>query len=218
MLGEPADAADVRLTSSVGGAVSVPVLSYKARPFMTVVPQKYDFSCGAAAVATLLSFHFGRPTAERDVFEAMFAAGDQDKIRREGFSLFEMKAYLESLGYRADGFRVPLDKVARVGVPVITLIETKGYRHFVVIKGLRNGRILVGDPALDVRAMRVDRFAKIWKDGIVFAIHNADDIGKRHFNMELEWTLQPRYPIGEAAKASGLRSITVLLPGPNDIF
>ena len=179
-------AGDVRLSSEIGGAVTVPVVSYQARPFLTIVRQEHDFSCGSAAVATLLTFHYDRPTTEREAFAAMYDIGDKAKIQREGFSLLEMKTYLESLGYQADGFRVPLEKIAHVGVPVIVLIETRGYKHFVVIKGLKNDRVLVGDPARGVEVMSQADFLQLWKDGIVFAIRNADAVGRQHFNVAAE--------------------------------
>ncbi len=42
----------------------------------------------------------------------MFERGDQAKIRKEGFSMLDMKRYLESLGLRADGFELPVDRLA----------------------------------------------------------------------------------------------------------
>jgi predicted double-glycine peptidase len=213
-----ARAGDVRLSSGVGGAATVAIVSYKERPFLTVVRQQHDFSCGSAAVATLLTFHYNRPTTEREAFEAMYEAGDKAKIRRQGFSLLEMKTYLESLGYHADGFRVPLEKVGRVGVPVITLVEIRGYKHFVVIKGMRGGRILVGDPARGVQAMPLQKFKTIWKDDIVFAIHGADAIGRQHFNDRAEWYLRPPSPVGSGVDNTRLSSFTVMLPGPLSTF
>jgi len=47
------------------------------RAFQRTTHQQYDFSCGSAAVATLLTFQYGRPTDESSVFKAMFVAGDQ---------------------------------------------------------------------------------------------------------------------------------------------
>ena len=211
-------AGDVRLSSNIGGAVTVPVLSYQARPFLTVVRQEHDFSCGSAAVATLLTYHYDRPTTEREAFEAMYATGDKAKIQREGFSLLEMKTYLESLGYQADGFRVPLEKVAHVGIPVIVLIETRGYKHFVVIKGLEDDRVLVCDPARGVQIMSQADFLQLWKDGIVFAIHNDDAIGRQHFNVAAEWTLRPPAPVGSGVNRTGLASFTVMLPGALSTF
>lgn len=211
-----ARAGDVRLSSGVGGAVSVPIVSFKERPFLTVVRQAYDNSCGSAAVATLLTYHFKRPTTERDAFLAMYEAGDEERIQREGFSLYEMKLYLESLGYKADGFMVPLEKVKRVGVPVIVLIETKGYKHFVVVKGLRDGRVMIGDPARGLLRMTDNDFKEVWRNGLVFAIHNADEIGRRHFDSDSEWGLMPSFQLGNAVSRSSLSSFTVMLPAFNE--
>ncbi|WP_204283799.1 C39 family peptidase, partial [Klebsiella pneumoniae] len=69
--------------------------------FRTVVRQQYDYSCGSAAVATLLRYHYGRPTVESDVFSAMWRSGDQAQIKRAGFSMLDMKRYLDSQGYMA---------------------------------------------------------------------------------------------------------------------
>ena len=47
----------------------------------------------------------------------MFVRGDQAKIKREGFSLLDMKRYLEAHGFEADGFEEPLDKLAEARHP-----------------------------------------------------------------------------------------------------
>jgi predicted double-glycine peptidase len=208
---------NVNLSNGVDGNVHVHTVSYRDIPFRTVVRQQYDFSCGSAALATLLTYHFDRPTSEREVFKAMYEMGDQAKIQREGFSLFEMKQYLESLGYSADGFRVPLDKVARVGVPVIVLIEWQNYKHFVVIKGIRDGKVLIGDPARGLKVMPVDEFTSYWKDGIIFAIHSANAVGKQHFNDENEWKGRPKSPTSAAFANDSLRVYNLAIPGGGSV-
>ena len=94
-----------------GGAFHVPVRSMQALRFATTLRQQYDFSCGSAALATLLTHHYGFPVSESTVFAAMWAHGDQDKIRHEGFSLLDMQRYLAANGFQADGFRLPLAKL-----------------------------------------------------------------------------------------------------------
>ena len=132
---------------------TVDVLSLKESRFQTILQQQYDYSCGSATVASLLTFHYDDPKTEEDVFQAMWRSGDQEKIRQQGFSLLDMKRYLERGGYQAGGFKIPLDRLARIGIPAITLINTKGYMHFVVVKGISDTEILVGDPALGVRVV-----------------------------------------------------------------
>ena len=52
----------------------------------------------------------GRAVGEQEVLREMYAHGDQQKIQKEGFSMLDMKRYLQGLGYEADGFQQPLDK------------------------------------------------------------------------------------------------------------
>src|SRR3546814_18136425 len=69
------------------------------------------FSCGSASVATLLTYHYETPLAEAVVFEEMFVRGDQAKIQAEGFSMLDIKQFLDRRGLESDGFRMSLDKI-----------------------------------------------------------------------------------------------------------
>ena len=151
----------VNLPYEMGGAYSLPITSMKAARFRAMVHQQYDFSCGSAALSTLLTYHYGFKVTEETVFVAMYEKGDQPKIRREGFSLFDMKRYLENHGFQADGFEAPLDKLESAGIPAIVLINENGYNHFVVVKGVRDGRVLVGDPSGGTRAMAQAAFERL---------------------------------------------------------
>jgi predicted double-glycine peptidase len=195
--------------------VTVPVTSIKEARFGTVVKQHYDFSCGSAAVATLLTYHYGRPTNEEAAFRAMFEVGDRDAIRKQGFSLLDMKKYLASRGLRADGFRLPLEKFAEVGIPAIALVNTKGYRHFVVIKGLTGDDVLVGDPALGTRVMNRSAFKAIW-GGILFVIRDEIKIGRANFNKQEDWNVRGKAPFGTALNRRSLSSFTLALPARNE--
>lgn len=204
-------AAETRLVTP-GGSVAVAVTSLKEARFKSVIRQEHDFSCGSAAVATLLTYHYGRPTGEREVFERMFAAGDQGAIRKYGFSMFDMQRYLATLGLRADGFRVGLDKIAEVGVPAITLINLKGYNHFVVVKGVEGGDVLVGDPAMGLKAIPRAEFDSMWQ-GVMFVIRDDVDTGREHFNQSGDWAVRRKAPFGTALSRHGLATLSVALPG-----
>ena len=136
----------------IGGSFSVPTTSLRELRFRSTVRQQFDFSCGSAAVATLLAHHYGQRTSEQAVFEGMYQHGDQAKIRREGFSLLDMKRYLATLGFEANGFEATLEMLGQAQIPAIALIQDQGYHHFVVIKGLRQGRVLIGDPSGGLRS------------------------------------------------------------------
>jgi len=187
--------AQVRFHGEASGA-SVKVLSWRDIPFRTVVRQEHDFSCGSAALATLLTYHYGRPTTEAEAFKEMFAAGDQAKIQKVGFSLLDMKTFLEHRGVSADGFRIDLDGLAADGRPVIALIDLGAYRHFVVIKGITTDQVLVGDPAAGLKTYSRAQFKKIWS-GVSFAIHDKAMPKPAVFNAAAEWRPWAVAPVGD---------------------
>lgn len=204
----------VNLPYEMGGVYSLPVTSMKGARFRAMIRQQYDFSCGSAALSTLLTFHYGYKVSEEQVFAEMYAGGNQSKIRQEGFSLFDMKRYLENHGFQADGFEAPLEKLAEAGIPAIVLINENGYNHFVVIKGLRDGRVLVGDPSGGTRAVTQEAFARLWTNGILFVISNRQDQAK--FNLAAEWSALPRSPLEDGIARDGLSALVLPKAGPSD--
>ncbi len=200
--------------AGIGGAYTVGVTSLKEARFHATKRQQFDFSCGSAALATLLTYQYGRSVDEQAVFEGMYASGDQVKIRHEGFSLLDMKRYLKTLGYEADGFVQPLDKLADAGLPAIVLISEKGYHHFVVLKGLRDGRVLIGDPATGTRAMSRSGFQEIWQNRLLFVIHNNQQSAS--FNNAQDWRAAPVAPVAGILQGEAFRGAMLPKLGPGD--
>ncbi|MBT1074573.1 C39 family peptidase [Geobacter grbiciae] len=205
----------VTVPAATGGDLFVKVKSLKELRFRTVIKQQFDFSCGSAALATLLAYHYEDKVTEQDIFKDMYEKGNQEKIRREGFSLLDIKNYLGTRGYRADGFRTSLDKLASIGVPAIVLINHNGYRHFVVVKGISQREVLLGDPAAGLKRMARADFEPMW-NGILFLIRNKKDVAQNYFNRSGEWSVQAKAPLGLALSNSDLARVTFLLPGNND--
>lgn len=212
---QPAVAARVDLRTPYGGSYGLRLTSLKEARFRTTVPQQYDFSCGSAAAATLLTFQYGHPVSEGEVFLRMYQDGDQDKIRREGFSLLDIRRYLQALGYQADGFELPLDKLFEEGLPAIVLLNDRGYRHFVVVKGLRNGRVLIGDPARGTRAMSRASFEQLWDNRVLFVVHNRREVAL--FNQPRDWRTAPPAPLALGVSREGLQNTVMPRRGPGDI-
>ncbi|HEX2540205.1 MAG TPA: C39 family peptidase [Caldimonas sp.] len=207
-------AGSVELPFQIGGAFSVPATSLKEARYSTMVRQQYDFSCGSAALSTLLTHHYRFPVDEQAVFEGMFAHGDQEKIRREGFSLLDMKRYLEANGFEANGFEASLDTLAGAGIPAIVLINERGYNHFVVIKGIRGHRILVGDPSGGTRAVPRSTFEAMWVNQILFVISNRQD--RAGFNLASDWRIAVQAPLGNGISRDGLGGIVIPKHGSSD--
>ncbi len=198
------------------GIYTVDVTSFREAKFKTVYEQQYDYSCGSAALASLLTYHYDNEVSEQAVFKEMYEKGNREKIQKQGFSLLDMKHYAESHGFRADGFRIDLDKLVEVGVPAITLIKNNGYMHFVLVKGVTDKEVLVGDPSLGVKAMPRSQFQSMWEGRVLFIIHNKLNAAREHFNTEPEWKLTARAPLGMALNQDSLADFNLMLPARSD--
>ena len=137
-----------------------------------VVIQQWDTSCAAAALATVLTYTHNYPVSEQTVAQGMLRYTEPLKVRyRGGFSLLDMKRYVEGLGYRATGFReLSFDDLVLFEGAIVPL-NLHGYNHYVVFKGLKeDGDVWLGDPAFGNWTMSKDRFEEVWMDGIAFVV------------------------------------------------
>lgn len=134
-----------------------------------VVVQKWDLSCGAAALATLLTYQHGDKVSERDIAKALFKRADYlkdpDFVRqREGFSLLDMKRVANERGYKGAPYgQLTLDDLIE-RAPMVVPIDALGYNHFVVFRGVMGERILLADPAYGNRTMPIEKFQRLWID------------------------------------------------------
>jgi len=204
------------LLPGMGGPINVKVESFKEARFRSIYQQEHDFSCGSAALASLLTFHYQYAVTEKQVFDSMFENGDQQRIRRQGFSLLDMKRYLQRAGFDSDGYRLDLDQITeRAGVPVIALVNLDGYSHFVIIKGIRSGEVLIGDPSLGIRVMARDDFMQSW-NGISFLIKNKLSQGRSSFSLASDWRVYTKAPLATALNQQGLSQFSMGLPQPGE--
>ncbi len=192
----PASAAGtVEIPVQVGGPFTVPVNSMKGLRFQNTIHQQYDFSCGSAALATLLTYHYNHPVTEQEIFREMYERGDREKVKKEGFSLLDIKNYLTARGYKSDGYVADVDKLMVAKIPAIALIKERGYHHFVVVKGIRDDRVLIGDPSNGTRAVTKAQFRAMSVSNILFVIRNKQE--EARFNLAADWRVAPRGPIGD---------------------
>jgi uncharacterized protein len=132
-----------------------------------VVIQKWDLSCGAAALATLLRYQLADSVSEREVAKGLISRAEYiarpELVRiREGFSMLDLKRYVETRGYRGEGYgKLELDDLIE-RAPIIVPIKAHGYNHFVVFRGVRGNRVLLADPAWGNRTMSTERFMRSW--------------------------------------------------------
>lgn len=212
--GPVAQADEMTVVDPAGAGYAMHVTSLKEARFKRTIKQQFDFSCGSAAVATLLTYQYDYPMTEQTAFAQMWENGNQEKIRRQGFSLLDIRRFLAAHGFVADGFELPLQTLAKTHTPAIVLITEHGYHHFVVVKGLRDGRVLVGDPATGTRPMSLASFEQKWEDHVIFVIHNRPELAV--FNDPRDWRVAPSAPLDTGIARDGLYYVVVPKHGPRD--
>lgn len=166
-----ARAAGVRIGGILpgGGVVYKKVKTVREARYSDLVRQKTDYSCGAAAIATLLKYAYGRDVGEDEVLRGMMRISDPELVRAKGFSLLDMKNYVDTLGLEGRGYRVPFELLKNLKFPAITLLDTTGYRHFVVLKKATEDKVYLADPALGNKAMAAKDFITGW-NGVIFVV------------------------------------------------
>jgi len=156
-------------THLIGVPVKLPVHSMRDLRYRSIVSQQYDYSCGAAALATLLKYGYGIDIPEPELIRQMMAFSTPEVVVKNGFSMLDMKKFVETIGLRGRGFRVNTDALYHLQIPVLVLMNIDGYEHFVIVKHAENSRIFIADPALGNRIVAEDDFARTW-NGLVFAV------------------------------------------------
>ncbi len=163
-----------------------PVRSMWEMRQQNIVLQKFDLSCGAAALATILRFQQGETLTERDVALGLVSRDvyirNPRLIRlRQGFSLLDMKRYVDRLGYDGQAFGSVTWKDLLSLAPAIVPVRFFGYNHFVVFRGALGHDVLLGDPAFGNRTMSRQRFVAAWIDyaklgHVAFVVRRRDGL------------------------------------------
>jgi predicted double-glycine peptidase len=142
-----------------------PIGSWRERRDRNVVRQQLDYSCGAAALATLIRYYFGEDTSEDRILAGILGSMTAEEVvdrEANGLSLLDLRLQAERMGYQAAGVRLNLAALPKLAGPVIVHLEGDDYKHFAVLKGVRADRIFLADPSLGNVRRSVDRFETEW--------------------------------------------------------
>jgi predicted double-glycine peptidase len=171
--------------------------------FRNIVRQELDFSCGAAAMATLLTYYFGDPTPEAELLELIEKTLSAEENRQRvmtGFSLLDLKKAVNAKGYDAAGYRLSFKQLRQLATPVIVYVAPLGYKHFAVLRGVVGDRVWLADPSRGNLRMSTSRFREEWGGktfvGVAFLLgrEGESDIGLNPLSLsEMQDTLIDRH-------------------------
>ena len=164
-----------------------------------LVRQRFDYSCGSAALATLLNYGFDHQITEREVLREVFLplSGDEESLRKkEGLSLLDLQRVALARGFKAQGFRLAPEYLSQLGGPVIVFIEPRGYKHFAVLRGVRGDRVYLADPSRGNIRMPAYRFLDSWVGedgkGIIFVVEPKGGLPDREVPLTLPTNRLPQ--------------------------
>ncbi len=152
------------------------VRSLAEQRYEAVVMQHWDTSCGAAALATLLTYDFRDPVSEAYVARAMLEGTDAATVRAQGgFSLLDLQRFAVERGYAEASGYGQLDLAHLQGMtPAIIPISVHGYDHFVVVRAVGEREVEIADPAFGRRSVSLQELERAWEQRVAFVVHGLE--------------------------------------------
>ena len=156
--------------------ISERLTSYQEMRYAKLVRQRFDFTCGAAALATLLNYFYGAHITEGMLLEMLrkrYTAAQWKAKSNSGLSFEDLSYLTAKLGYASAGARVGLAGLTRLKGPVIVHLRRDKFDHFSVLKGISGDRAFLADSIFGNERMRIENFLEIytgaalavWKEG-----------------------------------------------------
>ena len=143
-----------------------------------IVMQRRDYSCGAAALATVGRYYWG-DNVDEDLFLRSLDSilTDEEIVDRieNGLAMSDLRRAAVDVGYQAVVGKTTFEKLLEVKVPVIVGISPEGHDHFVVFRGTDGMWVWVADPIRGNMRMPVQEFTKQWQENAILAIHKPGE-------------------------------------------
>jgi predicted double-glycine peptidase len=144
--------------------------SYLAMRYEATIPQQKDFTCGAASMATLLTYYWGTPTSEGDALSTLrgrYADSQLGALTQQGLSFDDLIYMANQLGFEAQGARIEVDELAKLEAPVIVHLDKGSLKHFVVLRKVGDGVFYVSDPVVGQLTMDAGNFKQQYTGNVL---------------------------------------------------
>ncbi len=149
------------------------VWSWKELKQRNVVMQRRDFSCGAAALATVVKYYWDDDVTEENFLKALDGLLTLEEVRdrvENGLALTDLKKAADKAGYDASIGRLSFTELAEAKVPLVVGITVKGYDHFVVFRGTDGCYAYLADPIRGNIREPVGIFQCQWQENAVLVV------------------------------------------------
>jgi predicted double-glycine peptidase len=153
------------------------VCSWKQLKEANIVMQKRDYSCGAAALATVLRYFWGDNVTEDQiliVIEKILTPEEMKDRIKKGLAISDLRRAAVEMGYLSSIGTVTFQKLSESKVPLVVGISHNGYDHFVVYRGMDCDWVYVADPIRgNIRISYID-FVRQWQKNAILVVAKTD--------------------------------------------
>lgn len=121
-----------------------------------LVRQGYDYSCGSAALATLLNYYYDANVSEPMILASVLesrgirqeAAAFENQEGNNGLSFYDLSQYASTRGFKTVGIALGMEDLEKLRIPVIVFVKIRKQEHFTVLKKMDERYAYLADPSL----------------------------------------------------------------------
>jgi predicted double-glycine peptidase len=194
------------ILTGAGEPVSRPK-SYLSLRYSHVIRQKLDYSCGAASLATVLSYFLQTRTTESDILtivQRRYQIPEWKGKVKEGLSFEDLQYAARQVGFNAEGGSIGFAGLRKLQAPVIVHLNKGTFQHFSVLRGFEGGAALLADSITGNTRLPPEVFFRqytgvalaVWQEGKTPPIEHQLSIreqDKRHESEYFRSILYQRY-------------------------
>ena len=131
--------------------------------------QKFDYSCGSAALSTILKYYYGQDISEKQILDTIMLMKGitnenivQKAKEENGLSFLDLSIYSQDKGFKALGLALDMDALKKLQVPVILYVKIRNSEHFTVYKGMDDTYAYLADPSFGNTKVRLSKFKEMF--------------------------------------------------------
>ncbi|MCI6217016.1 MAG: C39 family peptidase [Helicobacter sp.] len=150
-------------------SIEVPTRSWLELRDTNLIRQQYDYSCGAASLASILKFYYGEDVSELDILKWSIQEKGIDLEPKEQedkniarLSFLDLTRFAELLGYKAMGLALDFATLSKLKSPVIIYVNVRDIEHFSVYKGSDEQYVYLADPSFGNLKINIAKFIEMF--------------------------------------------------------